>query len=348
MTALPDPIAERSPEVPQSLPWVSITREMTFPAAHHFWVKDWSEQENWEAFGKTSNRQGHGHNYRIAVTLHGPVHPATGMVMNLTEVKKHLQTAIFNPLAFQHLNTQVKPFDHLQPTLENLAPFCWAQLQQALAVQAKSNPWQPDKAACRLIHLRLYEDWDMFVDYRNVLPSAYCPADPSDVPHEIVPMTESAATLPLVSTEVLFSRAYDFCASHRLENPALTDAENQALFGKCAYPNGHGHNYTLTVTLQGAPDPLTGMLIDMLELDTIVAQVLIDPMDHRHLNMDVPFLQGVNPTAENIVVACWNALDPHLPRHTKLYRLHLQETRNNAVAYYGPHHQQGLPWMPPV
>jgi 6-pyruvoyltetrahydropterin/6-carboxytetrahydropterin synthase len=134
---------------------------------------------------------------------------------------------------------------------------------------------------------------------------------------------------------VYLTRRYEFPASHRLYNPAWSDAENARVFRQCNNPNGHGHNYDLEVTVSGTPDARLGMVVDIYELDQIVKQHLLDRVDHKNLNVDVDFMQGVIPTAENIVQAFWQELSPHIPSPAKLARLRLVETRNNAAEYWG-------------
>jgi 6-pyruvoyltetrahydropterin/6-carboxytetrahydropterin synthase len=134
--------------------------------------------------------------------------------------------------------------------------------------------------------------------------------------------------------EVTVTRLLRFNAAHRVHNPALSDAENARLFGKCNNPNGHGHNYTLEVSVTGEPDPVTGYVLDLAVVKRIAEQEFVDQVDHRNLNLDVPFMAGINPTTENIIVACWRRLQPALAP-ARLTRLRLWETENNYVDYEG-------------
>jgi 6-pyruvoyltetrahydropterin/6-carboxytetrahydropterin synthase len=136
--------------------------------------------------------------------------------------------------------------------------------------------------------------------------------------------------MPLVTV----TRLVRFNAAHRVHNPALSDDENLRLFGKCNNPNGHGHNYTLEVSVTGEPDPVTGYVLDLTEVKRVVEREFVAHVDHRHFNLDVPFMQGTNPTIENIIVACWRRLEPAL-RPGRLSRLRLWETENNYVEYEG-------------
>ena len=133
---------------------------------------------------------------------------------------------------------------------------------------------------------------------------------------------------------VTVTRRLRFNAAHRIHNPALSDAENTTLYGKCNNPNWHGHNYVLEVSVHGEVDPRTGYVVDLGALRDVVEREVIDVMDHRNLNLDVPFMQGVNPTSENIVVQCWRVLEPHVAP-ARLARLRLWETENNYVEYEG-------------
>jgi 6-pyruvoyltetrahydropterin/6-carboxytetrahydropterin synthase len=133
---------------------------------------------------------------------------------------------------------------------------------------------------------------------------------------------------------VTVTRRLRFNAAHRVHNPALSDAENTALFGKCNNPNWHGHNYTLEVSVKGPIDGKTGYVVDLGRVRDIVEREVINVVDHRNLNLEVPFLAGVNPTSENIVVHMWRVLQPVLVPG-QLVRLRLWETENNYVEYEG-------------
>ena len=133
---------------------------------------------------------------------------------------------------------------------------------------------------------------------------------------------------------VYVTRTVRFNAAHRLHNPARSDEWNRETFGKCNYPNWHGHNYTLAVTVAGEPDPDTGYVIDLGALKQILHEKVVDKLDHRNLNLDVDFLQGVMPSTENVAVAIWNEIVDHLPSG-RLHRVRLYETENNMAEYRG-------------
>lgn len=136
---------------------------------------------------------------------------------------------------------------------------------------------------------------------------------------------------------VEITRREEFSASHRLHNPALGDEENRRLYGPCNNPNGHGHNYAVEVTVRGRVPAPTGMVIDLNRLMVIVREELIAEVDHKHLNHDVAFLEGVIPTAENVAVAFWGRLEPRLKGFAgcRLHRVRVYESRNNFVDYLG-------------
>jgi 6-pyruvoyltetrahydropterin/6-carboxytetrahydropterin synthase len=133
---------------------------------------------------------------------------------------------------------------------------------------------------------------------------------------------------------VTVTRRLHFNAAHRVHNPALSDAENERLFGKCNNPNWHGHNYTLDVSVRGPVDERTGYVIDLSVLKAIAEERAVDLIDHRNHNLDVPFMRGDIPTSENLVVAIWRELGPAV-RPGTLVRLVLWETPNNYVEYTG-------------
>ena len=119
-----------------------------------------------------------------------------------------------------------------------------------------------------------------------------------------------------------------FSAGHTLYNPEFSDERNLEVFGKCSNPNGHGHNYTLEVTLEGEVDRDTGYLFDLKELSTLIAKLILDDVDHRNLNLDVDWLRGVIPTTENLACAFYDRLDENLPGKL-LYSVRVRETEKN-------------------
>ena len=136
------------------------------------------------------------------------------------------------------------------------------------------------------------------------------------------------------SPRVTITRRLQFNAAHRVHNPALSDEENRALFGKCNNPNWHGHNYILDVSVTGPVEARTGYVVDLGRVKAVVQREVIDKVDHRNFNLEVDFMHGVIPTTENIVVGMWRVLEPALAP-AKLTKLVLWETTNNYVEYDG-------------
>lgn len=133
---------------------------------------------------------------------------------------------------------------------------------------------------------------------------------------------------------VYVTRKAHFSASHRLFNPAWSDERNNAVFGKCNNPNGHGHNYDLEVTVAGEAPAETGMVIDLKKLADIVEMEIVERVDHKHLNQDVDFLREIIPTAENMAMAFWKILSPKI-HEGRLHSIRLYESVNNFVEYRG-------------
>lgn len=129
-------------------------------------------------------------------------------------------------------------------------------------------------------------------------------------------------------TSVRITRRATFAAAHILCRPEWSDEKNREVFGACA--TDHGHNYVVEVTVAGALDPDTGMVINLKQVDSVLRREFIDAVDHRHLNRDVAFLRGIVPTAENIALAAFHRLEPHF-RPARLVKLRLVETENNAA-----------------
>jgi 6-pyruvoyltetrahydropterin/6-carboxytetrahydropterin synthase len=129
------------------------------------------------------------------------------------------------------------------------------------------------------------------------------------------------------------SRRYGLSASHRLYSEAYSEEENRAVYGKCANPHGHGHNYVVEVTVGGEVDAITGMVCNLADLDGCVQKTVIDRFDHTNLNFDKSFAARV-PTTENLCIAIHNLLAEHFV-HADLERVRVEETRNNFFEYAG-------------
>jgi len=130
------------------------------------------------------------------------------------------------------------------------------------------------------------------------------------------------------------TRRVSFAASHRLFNPSFDDAANDRVFGQCNNPNGHGHNYVLEVTVAGSIDPETGMVVNLKDLKRVLADRVVTDCDHKHLNLDVPWLEGTIPTAENLAVAFWGRLAGAVAP-ARLDRVRVFESDDNMAEYTG-------------
>lgn len=268
---------------------VKMTRRVTFSSGHRYWDLDASAEENRERYGRWASPYNHGHNYVLDVTVAGPVDPAHGMVVNIKRIDDVVRAEIVEPFDGRSLNDEVPHFRNLAPSLENLLMY----IRDVLSALELPGP-------VRLTHLRLEE-----------MPTLFAELD----------LTKTAMNLSL-------TRTYEFAASHRLHSEALSQEENLRLFGKCNNPAGHGHNYVLEVTVAGEPDPATGMLASLEEIDAAVNVRVVDRYDHRNLNVDLPEFAGKNTTSEVVAQEIFRALDGHLP--AKLARVRLYETARNV------------------
>jgi 6-pyruvoyltetrahydropterin/6-carboxytetrahydropterin synthase len=134
---------------------------------------------------------------------------------------------------------------------------------------------------------------------------------------------------------VYLTRLEHFNAAHKLFNPGWSREKNEAVFGKCANENWHGHNYELCVTIKGDPDPDTGFVFDVKKLGEIIREHIIEKLDHKNLNLEVDFLSGQLCSTENLAVGIWHELKPHLPAEVQLHAIKLYETPRIYVEYFG-------------
>ncbi|MFM7362102.1 MAG: 6-carboxytetrahydropterin synthase [Cyanobium sp.] len=274
-----------------------ITRRAAFSASHLYRLPELSDEQNRARFGPCSLAPGHGHNYELIVAMAGPL-DADGMVLNLSEVKHAIRREVTDPLDFRFLNEAWPEFDLSRP--EGRLPTTEAL---ALAIRDRLSPHLP------VVGLRLHEQTNLWVD---VL------AGP-----RIDPM------------EAFLSIRTHFAAAHRLARPELSQAENEAIYGKCARPHGHGHNYLLDVTVRGTIDPRTGMVCDLAELQRLVDVLVVEPFDHTFLNKDVAHFAGCVPTAENIALHIADLLSaPIAASGARLHKVRLQESPNNAAEVF--------------
>jgi 6-pyruvoyltetrahydropterin/6-carboxytetrahydropterin synthase len=135
---------------------------------------------------------------------------------------------------------------------------------------------------------------------------------------------------------VYITRREHFNAAHKLHNPTWTQEKNEEVFGKCANPNWHGHNYILYVTVKGKVNPETGYSANLKDISGIIKKYITEKLDHKNLNLDVDFLKDLMPSTENVAIAIWKQLLPHINAlNCQLHSIKLCETENNYVEYFG-------------
>ncbi len=135
---------------------------------------------------------------------------------------------------------------------------------------------------------------------------------------------------------IYITRKENFNAAHKLARPEWTQEKNTAVFGKCANPNWHGHNYQLYVTVKGEINPETGFLVDLKWLKKVINEYVIDELDHKNLNIDVAFMKDQLASTENLAISIWNVLKPHMDESdAQLHCVKVYETENNYVEYFG-------------
>ena len=288
-----------------------ITRRATFSASHRYWLPELSDDDNLARFGPCTLAPGHGHNYELIVAMGGPLDD-DGMVLNLSEVKHAIRAEVTDQLNFRFLNEAWPEFDlgrpeGCLPTTEAVCRAIWTRLAHHLP----------------LVGLRLYEQPDLWVDL--------LPPSPADAPlHSAQSSAQSAAPM-----EAFLSIRTHFAAAHRLARPELSQAENEAIYGKCARPHGHGHNYLLDVTVRGRIDARTGMVCDLATLQRLVDDLVVEPFDHTFLNKDVEHFASTVPTAENIALHIADLLTgPIAAAGARLHKVRLQESPNNAAEVF--------------
>ena len=271
-----------------------LTRQTAFEASHYNRIPELSDAENFELFGAAANPNSHGHNYVLEVMVKGNVDVDDGMVINLTTLDALLKREVLANYDHKHLNRQ-HPIFGKNPDLQ---PTCE---NIALEIWQRLVPFLPEGMLHRV---RLYESVTNFADYYGE------------------------------GSMVYLTKVYEFSAAHRLHSHVLSDEENREIFGKCNNPAGHGHNYVLEVTVKGNVDARTGLAVGLKLLDEVVQKQVYGRFDYKHLNLDAPEFEILNPTSENFVKVLWDVLEPNL-RPVVLHRLRLRETPKNHFDYYG-------------
>jgi 6-pyruvoyltetrahydropterin/6-carboxytetrahydropterin synthase len=147
--------------------------------------------------------------------------------------------------------------------------------------------------------------------------------------------SDSAYLCQNIGQMVYLTRQEHFNAAHKLYNPNWTNEQNNAVFGVCANENWHGHNYDLYVTVKGNPDPETGFVYDVKKLSQLIKSQVVDKLDHKNLNLDVDFMADKLCSTENLAIAIWEQLAPHLPSSVELFCIKLYETPRIYVEYFG-------------
>lgn len=276
---------------------VYITKRAEVAVSHRCFHPAWSARRNEAVYGP--EHRAHGHNYLVEVTVSGMANRHTGMVVNIKDVKAALKE-VLSAYDHRNLNRDHADFANRVPTTERVLEHLWRELTPRM------NPGTLER-------IRLFENED-------TLYETHRPGSPIAGKHE--------------KGTMLITRRYTFSAAHRLHSDALTEAENREVFRDCNNPNGHGHNYTLEVTVHGTVDPETGLAADRHHLDRSIREAVVDRYDYRNLNDDVPEFAGQVTTSENIVRIVWNTLEKRLGEGV-LHRIKLGETRDNYFEYYG-------------
>ena len=137
---------------------------------------------------------------------------------------------------------------------------------------------------------------------------------------------------------IRITRKEHFNAAHKMFRPDWSDAQNEAVFGKCSNTNWHGHNYDLYVTLEGEVNPETGYVADLKELSDLLKRKVVDVLDHKNLNLDVPFMQGILASTEHLALQIWEQIEPEIPNlgNCRLHKILLYETERNFVELVRP------------
>jgi 6-pyruvoyltetrahydropterin/6-carboxytetrahydropterin synthase len=274
---------------------VHLTKRIEFAASHRYVNPAWSVERNRSVFGACYNEPGHGHNYLLEVTTAGAADPTTGMVVNLTDLKRVLEQ-VLERFDHKHFNLDTPFFQDRIPTSENVVLVLWELLSGYTVIG-------------RLEKIRLYEDEDLYAEVT---------AD----------MLQSAARSP----QARVCRRYHFSAAHRLHREQASAEENRKRFGPCAGAPSHGHNYVAEIVVTGPVDRESGMVIDLQRLDAHVRERVLHRFDLQDLDRDPAFSAGTSPSGENVARLIWNLLADALPSG-RLEHVRLVENRDTAFEY---------------
>jgi 6-pyruvoyltetrahydropterin/6-carboxytetrahydropterin synthase len=263
-----------------------VAFRFAFEASHFYRLPHLSDEENARLFGKASRH--HGHNYQVEVAYRLTPQTPLAALETLAHTTRQRIDAQFD---HRCINLEHPAFQAQLPTTENLAVYLWRDLREGLNAPIE----------------------EVSVHESETLASAYAGEQATD---------SEGVSRPVVT----MTRLYIFSAAHRLYNPQLSDEDNRAIYGKCANPYGHGHDYRLEITVRGVPDPITGMVMNLTELDALAQAEVLRHLDHKYLNEETPPFDHIPPTSENLVAFIVERLTPHLQGNARLYRVRLWET----------------------
>jgi 6-pyruvoyltetrahydropterin/6-carboxytetrahydropterin synthase len=267
---------------------IRLHRRVDFEASHRLCSDGASEAANRERYGREADL--HGHNWSVVVSVEGRVDEATGMVVNIADVDEQLRVHIADELDHKRLDLDHPDFRCTPATAENLALWCYDRVRFPVEGVTVTRVEVREGARLTAVHTGQ-------------------PINGRDIP--MVDVT----------------RSYEFCASHRLHSAALSDDENRALYGKCNNERGHGHDYRVEVTVRGPVQTATGTVVDIPWLDELARRQVVDRMDYKHLNTDVPELRDAPPTTENVARVVFDLLAPEFEGTTaNLRRVRVYET----------------------
>ncbi len=230
------------------------------------------------------------------------------------------------------------------PSAAGLAPYM--RLQCTLAGEVDSttgylfNVQDIDRKMRELVIVPSCADWQSITPEQITLRAHSQLSSAFPEPFEVTEIVLS--TTPSLKYQIRkkdhpmmrLTQQFEFSASHRLHNDSLSEEENRKLFGKCNNPHGHGHNYVVEVTVAGEVDDDSGLLVDLISLERQVKDVVINPLDHRYLNLEIDEFKQLNPSVENIAMVIWNMLEPKLAG-IKLDNIRIYETPKTWADYRG-------------
>ena len=272
-----------------------MARRRTFSSAHFYHQPQFSQEKNLEIFGRCFTPHGHGHNYVLEVFIAGPIDPETRLIVNLTELDQVLLKVV-DPLDHRHLNFDVPEFSKLIPTTENIAHYLRSKVIDELKTQHPT---------LRLQRLRLFETDNLWVE-----------------------VVEDGVDSELIGKSLVLCQEVTLRAIHHLAHPDLSEKENKTLYGICY--GEHGHHYKIQVSVAGAVDPVSGLLLNRDQFSAILQEKLVKPYDGADLNSIFP-----NTACEAIAIEFYKILKP-LFSGSSLVRVGIQETNKNYFEFPAP------------